>query len=147
MGSGRLEGDSEDIYVRYMGEVQGNVTLGVSLLNGAKITTSDAQDNYYDKEDEQEIAIPYPNLYVQLSSPLTIAGGNVFDYTLQYGNQSRMCAEKPSLLITLPSEGGTSIVKLKTMTPSQGERVYSFPCGSMPTLFNRDMPLTGGRTS
>jgi hypothetical protein len=52
--------------------VQGIVALGVSLLNGAKITTSDAQDNYYDKDDSQEVMVPFPDLYVQLSSPLTV---------------------------------------------------------------------------
>jgi uncharacterized repeat protein (TIGR01451 family) len=155
--SGSLVGDSEDIYLRYVGKIEGNITLGVNLINGAKVTTTDTQDNNYDKEDEQEVQVPYPNLYVTINSPLSVEGGNIFDYTLHYGNTSRQCAEKAYLLITTPlskegsgAEGetgeGVAIAKLKALTSGKGESVYSFPCGSLPPTFNRDTPNTGGRT-
>lgn len=149
LGSGTLGANSEDIYLRYVGSVQGNVALGVSLINGAKVTTSNAQDNRYDKEDEQEIAVPYPDLYVDLSSPLTIEGGNVFDYTLTYGNASRMCAEKPSIVFTLPASESTPDTlgaKIKTVTRNKSEQLYSYPCPYLttPPSFDWDDPLTGG---
>jgi hypothetical protein len=121
----------------------------VSLINGAKVTTSNAQDNIYDKEDEQEVAVPYPDLYVDLSSPLTIEGGNVFDYTLTYGNTSRMCAEKPSLVFTLPASeisSGTLGAKIRNITMDKSEQLYSYPCPYLttPPTFDWDNPLSGG---
>lgn len=135
--------------MRYVGNVQGTVALGVSLINGAKVTTSNAQDNLYDKEDEQEIAVPYPNLYVDLSSPLTIEGGSVFDYTITYGNASRMCAEKPSIVFTLPASeisSGTVGVTIKNVTRDKSEQLYSYPCPYLttPPTFDWDDPLSGG---
>jgi uncharacterized repeat protein (TIGR01451 family) len=144
--SGSLVGDSEDIYLRYVGIVEGNITLGVNLINGAKITTPDAQDNNYAKEDEQEVQVPYPNLYVTMSSPLSVEGGSIFDYILHYGNTSRQCAEKSYVLLTTPREGTVATAKLKALTSSKGERVYSFPCGTPLPPFDRDSPTTGGRT-
>jgi hypothetical protein len=149
--SGSLIGNSEDIYIRYVGIVQASVPLGVSLLNGAKVNTTDAQDNYRDKEDSQEIAVPYPDLYVQMDSPLIAEGASVFDYTLSYGNASRMCAENPYLLLTVPNvqQGEHAAVKVKALTVDKNEERYSYPCPYLdtPPSFDWDDPLTGGRVS
>jgi uncharacterized repeat protein (TIGR01451 family) len=154
--SGSITKDSEDIYLRYKGKVEGNIALGVSLINGAKITTTDTQDNNYDKEDEEEVMVPFPNLYVQLSSPLVTEGGSLFDYTLQYGNQSRMCAEKPSIILTVPlTKGGSEagglapLATFKALSANKGETFYSISCSGNSTLptFHRDTPTSGGRAT
>jgi uncharacterized repeat protein (TIGR01451 family) len=149
--SGSLVADSEDIYLRYEGKVETSVALGVSLINGAKVTTSDAQDDNYDKEDEQEVQVPYPNLYVQMTSPLSTEGGSVFDYTISYGNQSRQCAEHTSLLITVPNEvvGHSGAAQLKALTENKNEEIYSFACPytSVPPTFDWENPTTGGRST
>lgn len=97
--------------------------------------------------------VPYPDLYIQMTSPLTTEGGNVFDYTLTYGNASRMCAEKPSIVLTLPPQNVEPPLKavettatLKAMTVNASEKVYAYPCPylAQAPVFNRDDPLTGG---
>lgn len=147
---GEIPGSSEDIYIRYSGIVDGDIPLGVSLINGAKVITADPQDNNYEKEDQQEIQVPYPSLYVEMESPRIVEWGWVFDYEIKYGNQSRMCANKTQLVLALPNQelGSSGITKLRAVVPNNGEEIYSLSCpytSELPT-FDRENPTEWGWT-
>lgn len=147
---GEIPGSSEDIYIRYSGIVDGDIPLWVSLINGAKVITADPQDNNYEKEDQQEIQVPYPSLYVEMESPRIVEWGWVFDYEIKYGNQSRMCANKTQLVLALPNQelGSSGITKLRAVVPNNGEEIYSLGCPytSKLPIFNRKNPTEWGWT-
>ena len=124
--AGTIPANSENITISYRGQVQAGVAPGTTLTNSVAISTSIPEDNNFPNNDTQDTRTPLPDPYISKAGPLSVLPGQAFNYTLQYGNLSRIAATGVYFIDRLPDIGddGTANITLASIAATHGEVIY-----------------------
>jgi uncharacterized repeat protein (TIGR01451 family) len=145
---GTIPAKSGDILVSYKVRVNQEVPAGASLINGASTTTTRTEDENFPNDDTEKVKIPLPDTYVFKQAPNSIIPGQLFRYTLSYGNTTRQPAANSYLIDTLPDYDGdgTGDLKVTGVTGNNSEVFYFHeqPLNDPAPDFDINNPLDNG---
>lgn len=149
--AGYMPANSTLITINYPVVVYSDIGPGVSLTNHATIEGDYAEDNLVNNTSSQNINTPLPDPYVSKTGQLITAGGEISEFTISYGNNTKQSAEGVYMIDTIPDYDGDTTPDMQFVSVTQsinGETFYFHDYTANP-VFNYIDPLnvTNGWTT